>query len=751
MADLTLDPSLERSLKELSSNVKTLSDHLSTLNQKVTDLLSPTVGLGNTVKQLTEVLGMGTEKFTSTGQAIKQVTEELEKLKEVSSRLAKTDIKDTSEKLRDLFETDVPKHLGKFFELFRKEYHEKLGGYAAKFAVASGHLGKFGKELSSFLYDIQKKSFTELVRGLEDLAKRSTDLIGIYGSTRKELTSTQGKLQDLLNYLERDLTSLSSSAKTLVEAMIASFKQTIPEGTFLAKRIEELSKKFEEVKEKAPIEKLKEFYEELEEIRETIGKAGEALSRYNKDVASLILAHISIGDQFEKFKNIASMLPSPLSNIVIKLAAFAKKIADTTLSLMNLTGSFKIVAEFSRYIRDLISIIGIGRATVAGVTMSILILLEIIRQLILGSVQLTKAAMEAFGQLTFGVTSLRDFTLSLTRTWSILYSTTDIIKKTGEVFSVLRPVTSGFIDNFYRGVHGVSEATVEFSLVVDRVARGLGISAKELSSDLLSFATYFRFSIDSFLKDGREGARKLLRIWAGFNHELIQLANITGREFMSTFRPVFEQLMWLGETTTSNFYKRVREMVAAVSSEVQKMGGTIDHTKTLLSTLSQAVQSATWDMYLGVLAATGRWTGTLDDMIAKAFTTEPVERMFEITRYFREIAKYSAGLEKTWAYFIPPLRAAVERVPAMATKLGEVIESWMARMQVPGVTARESFIQALEQAGMTADQIEDVMLAVDALGDPLKMLVNLVQRLIDIVTSWFGLWRAAGRIVRMVR
>jgi hypothetical protein len=751
MADLTLDPALERSLKELSSNIKTLSDHLSTLNQKVTDLLSPTIGLGNTVKQLTEALGASTKEFTSTGQAIERVTEEFEKLRKVSSELAKTGIEDVSKELGNFFEVGLPRYLEKFFEFFKTGYYETLGTIADSFKESSGHLKKFGSELSDFLYTVQKKSIAELVRGLKDLKKKSDDLLIIYKGISPELTNTRAKLQDLLDYLETDLSFFSAYVKGSIEGIIASFKKAVPGGTFLAKRIEELSKKFEEIKDSASIEKFEELYRELEKIRETIGKMSAAFAQYNKDIAALILAHVSINEQFEKFKNIVSALPSPLSNIITKLAAFAKKVADTVLSFANLAGTFKVITEFGNYIKELISIVSAGRATAAGVTTAILALLEIIRQLILQSAQLTKAAIEAFGQLTFGVTSLRDFTLSLTRTWSILYSTTDIIEKTGEVFNVLRPVTSSFINNFYDGVHRMSKATVEFSLVIDRVARGLGISAKELSSDLLDFATYFRFSIDSFLKEGREGARRLLRIWAGFNNELIRLANVTGREFISTFKPAFEQLMWLGETTTSAFYKRVREMVVAVSSEVQKMGGTIDHTKTLLSTLSQAVQSATWDMYLGVLAATGRWTGTLDDMIAKAFTTEPVERMFEITKYFREIAKYSAGLEKTWAYFVPPLKAAVERVPAMATKLGEVIETWMARMQTPGVSARESFIQALEKAGMTADQIEDVMLAVDALGDPLKMIVNLLQRLLDIVTSWLGLWRVTNRVVRMVR
>jgi len=754
MADLTLDPALERSLKEFNNNIKTLSDHLSTLNQKVTDLLSPTMGLGNTVKQLAEIFKISDEEFVSTGQAIKQVTAALEDLKNASFELAKNKaIEEASENLRKFFEEDLLSHLKGFLELFKK-YGQDLGKLAVNFSTSTGHLAEYGKELSRFLYHIREKSVAELTESIDNFIKRAEELEGIYkGSTViSEIVATKNNLQDLLNYLKKeDFTKLVEEAKDNIEKMITSLKNVIPAGTIFAKKIEDLSKTFTDIRDKVSIEKLKEFYEELKKISEMIGKIGPAFAQYNKDIAALILAHVSINEQFEKFKNIVSALPSPLSNVITKLAAFAKKAADTVLSFANLAGTFKVITEFGNYIKELVSIVSAGRATAAGMAAAVLALLEIIRQLILQSAQLTKAAIEAFGQLTFGVTSLRDFTLSLTRTWSILYSTTDIIEKTGEVFNVLRPVTSSFIDNFYNGVHAISKATVEFSLVIDRVARGLGISAKELSSDLLNFATYFRFSIDSFLKEGREGARRLLRIWVGFNNELIRLANITGREFISTFKPAFEQLMWLGETATSGFYKRVREMVAAVSSEVQKMGGTIDHTKTLLSTLSQAVQSATWDMYLGVLAATGRWTGTLDDMIAKAFTTEPVERMFEITKYFREIAKYSAGLEKTWAYFVPPLKAAVERVPAMATKLGEVIELWMERMQTPGVSARESFIQALEKAGMTADQIEDVMLAVDALGDPLKMIVNLLQRLLDIVTSWLGLWRVTNRVVRMVR
>jgi len=748
---------LEEVLKTLSERVKELSGHFSNVVTKIETIFPATSKFSTTLESLSKSFGVSSKGL---GDSLKKLVESFEELEEHAEKL-----NNTLEKARDLFGEEFRKKIAELEIDFRSTievYSEDFREFTDTLEKNAGTVNSLGKEIYNFIYKVTegKISVFEASKQLSDFTTKIVDLwesatVRKTLKLTKDATDTLVLLYNRFNMIsemtKRNIRNALEPYINKIKEHIGTLKEAVPVGSEFANQLSEIEKHFEKIKDTATPDELKKINDELIKMTESLTKMIGHLKDYSKSAKEIILAQKTLNELYDNFKKTASTIPGPLGTMLTQLAGLLKKFGDIVLAIKGVSASLEFLKTFATYVKQLTAIVGAGSVALGSVVVIVVALAEALRQLAVSGAQLIKTTTSAFGQLIFGTTSINAFTKGLINAWTILYSTTDIIKKSGEVLTVLRPIISTSIHNLYEGVDGFATRAAQFSLVIDRVARGLGTTAKELSGDLLEFATFFGFSVDKYINMGREGARELLRLYAGFSRKVTELVNMTGKEITSVFKSTFEYLMWLTKDAKAKSFALLEDLLKVVGTTVKNFGGTIEHTKTLLSSLSQAVQSSTWDMYLGVLAATGRWTGTLDDMIHKAFTTEPIQRMYETVNYFRSIAKESAGLQKTWVYFVPQLRSAVERVPAMAQHLGTILDRWIREVSVGHVDSRKAFEQALEGAGLSADQIEDAMLAVDALGDPLKMIVNLLQRLVDIASNMLGIWKVAGAAVRIVR
>jgi len=549
----------------------------------------------------------------------------------------------------------------------------------------------------------------EMVRDLRDeaakLSKEAEVLITVSEESNK-------KIQEIKNSLRNYLQSVAGLTKY----------NKVLEGQYdaLKKRIEELS-----VKNLVTKESITKLVEDLDELKKVADNVAELVKEYTKSTTEFVVWQHMANDSFKRFSEKMSQLPKPIQTVATAVGKFALNIITLARSIVAGAGPIVDAAKSLKgFIEQLLEI---KKVSTAVVTMIITILYALY-EAGMRVTKLTAEVTKSFGEYVFGLRDVREFTLDLMGSWaSMIYSIETVSKAVSDVINVFMPLGETFESLTRRGIGGI----VSFSMTIDRFARAIGTTAGELSTRLVKFASYFGYSLQEIIRRGYKGAHDILQMYSNFAGYILRKIRLTMTEVMQIFGGVFERIMWMGSRFSDINSQLMGNVVSAIATVGKRFSLTVEHSRKLAEQFAEVIGGTTWDMYAGVLAATGRWTGTLDEMVHKALVTTPFEKARETAAFFMDIAKHSAGLKDTWMAFVPQFREIIRRFPEEVDVLREAVETWVQNRNV-------DFREALARSGLSVDKIDEMMLVMDSLGNPLQTLIILVKRILDKLTLIIG-------------
>jgi predicted nuclease with TOPRIM domain len=748
MADLptshtTKDPSIfagefASKLSTLTSTIKETFPAIDKASSYANKLASAFNETSMSVAEFADkIYEMGKDMAKVVGQ-IKATREEL--IETVSTTLGSYEsfLKDQSKQLAR-FQSD----LSDFVRTLANE-SMRLGGAlsesSSKYREYRKTLAKLEEIVRSVLSGTIPDNVDEVVRSFQEMSQAIKERTG---SQEGLVTASEDSIE-MVKDLKNEALELSKGAEALIEVgtrsstaiqgiknSLKSYLQSVAgltkhnkalEGQYglLEKRIEELSTRNLVAKES-----IIKLIEDLDELKRVADDVAELVKEYTKSTTEFVVWQHMANDSFKRFSEKMSQLPKPVQTAAMAIGKLAFNVITLARSIVAGVGPvIDAVGSLRKFIESLLEM---GKSSTALIT-GIITLLYAFYEAGMRVIRLTTEVTKSFGEYVFGLKDVRKVALDLIGSWaSMIYTVETVAKAVGDVINVFMPLGETFESLTKRGISGI----VSFSMTIDRFARAIGTTASELSARLVKFASYFGYNLQEIIRRGYKGAHDILQMYSNFAGYILRKIRLTMTEVMQIFGGVFERIMWMGSRFSDINSQLMGNVVSAIAAVGKRFSLTVEHSRKLAEQFAEVIGGTTWDMYAGVLAATGRWTGTLDEMVHKALVTTPFEKARETAAFFMDIAKYSAGLKDTWMAFVPQFREIIRRFPEETDVLREAVETWVQNRNI-------DFREALARSGLSVDKIDEMMLVMDSLGNPLQTLVILVKRILDKLTLIIG-------------
>ena len=586
--------------------------------------------------------------------------------------------------------------------------------------------------------DISKAvtSFQDLSQAVNLLASNSKNLIvvgkkqiGMIESLYKRVQKIADRSKTLIN-ISKTYDILIQEVKDSLKSYLLSVEPLTKHNEVLRKQYDMLSTKIEEIGTKVPFtaEAISEIVKNIDSLKAIIEETSELIKEYSKSTAKFIVWQHMANDAFKRFSEKMAQLPKPIQTIVTSIGKFVLNMTTFVRSIVAGAGSVvDAIKSLREFVKTILEVKNVSM-TFAGIVTTIITIFYALYEAGMRVTRLTAETVKSFGEYVFGLQDVSQFTYKLINSWSsLIYSTETVIKTVSDVMNVFTPLGETFESITKRGASSI----ISFSMTIDRFARSIGTTANELSGRLVKFASYFGYNLETIIKQGRKGALDILQMYSNFAGYILRRIRLTMTEVTQTFSSVFERIMWMGSQFSSINSQLMARVVSAIAATGKTFSLTVEHSRKLAEQFAEVISGVTWDTYAGILAATGRWTKSLDDMVYKSLVTTPFEKARETAQFFMNIAKYNAGLEKTWLAFVPQFREIIRRFPEETDVLRNAVETWVQNRNI-------DFKEALSKSGLSVDKIDEIMLVMDAFGNPLQTLITLVKRILDKLTLIVG-------------
>lgn len=610
-------------------------------------------------------------------------------------------------------------------------------------------------DTSKFILEL-RDSYTQMLNYNKQLLD---SYLGISGG----LNVTYNQLFDSLSNLKNKVDNISSSINTLTTT----------------KDVEEFIKQLNELFTKGlDKESIKDLFgsEQIFDIlKEELDIVNELAQTYKDQGIETFRKFIpSINNFFDQFKSIVEKMPAMITPEV----GYNLNKIDNQLKAFNTTvknAPFKSVLETVGS-----GIFGIEKAVVKAA--GGMDLLKIALNVLAGSIKniwsvitthtsavlglgfwtLIKAAFAGIATLSNNVASLGSVFFALkdpinfARLAGMHFATSmaflgrnldEILNITGQAYKVglisTRELGNKMSDSFVLNVAKMANTW-------DQFGRQMGLSFETFSAELMAMIGIFHNSLTG-------GVEKVFtdtaQTFMAINKQLMSNFFMTFQEFRTIFSNVFSNTLFLGRTAGKQMYENLVGMTAQIVSTFQTIAGQIktidqivgnqfsftkDHIITIFKEMNSAIGKTSWEMYYGILAMTGKLSTNLDASIAQALRADPFARFLSVIQMFKDTL--GTELPTTFAAFIPGLEGLRE-YPGLVEKISVAFTNLKGQMDF---SKEGSIAEFFKQAGLTADETLKLRQQMEVFGDPLKTLVNLVTKILNLLQSTLGRFASIG-------
>ena len=738
-----------------------LSRLINEVSGKVSGLVSAIRSTFPTLSDLETSIDKVSELFGSSSKSVKDFANELYKFGEVTRGVSVAISKQTelSQKLRNVSQgvlqaiTDViqanqkqiagiktqTSHLVSVFSKLKdniaivpeisdlkaslQELNTIIEALSKGTAVSQDSIERLKNRLAELnnITGVASKNTTELVYYEE---KSTQHRIKMAESLRDSFSNVVESIDSIIS-LNKKLKDEIDSALSPLKEYVTQFEPLTKYSPIVRELYDQITSKIGQLGKTMPVtgEAIRSLLEDIKKLGSIVSVVTAITKEYSKSTIEYVAHQVVTNAAFREFSERMALLPGPIRSIAMSLGKFTVTIGSFIQAIKSVHGIVKdSIAAFTNLAKT-----ALGFSTLASIIASVVTLVYTLYQGLMRVASLTVETTKAFGMYSFAARDITEFTKKIVSSWyGLAYSAEKVIQSVAAVTNILTPVGTT-LDDLAKSAEK-TDAIVSFSLTIDRVARTFGTTAERLSEDLMRFSAYFGRNLSAIIEAGRKGAIDLLKQYTSFNRALLTRIRLTADEVIKTFGGVLERLMWVisegGRDQLSYMIGIADAVKKAVTSVRGVLGATVEHTRVLMSQFAEMISGTTWETYAGILAATGRWTGTLDEMVHKALVTTPFEKARETARFFMDIAKTSAGLSQTWVAFVPQFREIIRRFPEEVDVLREAIERWVSRPEI-------DFRKALEESGASVEKVDEIMLTIDALGNPLQTIITLIRRMLD--------------------
>jgi predicted nucleic acid-binding Zn-ribbon protein len=745
---LTVPPELSRVTKDMFSSINELASKVSALTSAIKETFPAVDKTSSYVNRLASAFGQTSISATEFTNKIyemgKSMIDVVDKIKTERGNLINTvnAVVKAYESLRGQTASQLTKFRDDLSHLIGTLTNESrrlsgtLADNSAKYRDFRILLTNLEKVVHDVLSGTIPSNINEVVRSFQEVSQSIGVLRGgTSGLVSASETSIEmvKDLRDLvldLSKRSKDLIMFGDLSKEATQKVKDSFKSYLQSVEPLTKHNEVLKKQYDILK--ARIEKIDaeslltsgsitELVKSLDELKTIAEETVELVKEYSKSTVEFVVWQHIANDAFKRFSEKMAQLPKSVQTIATSIGKLVLNVVTFVRSIM--TGASSII-DAAKSLAEFVKTILEAKKTavvLAGIAAAVIAALRALYEAGMRVIGLTVEVTKSFGDYVFGLRDVRKFTFDLMGSWSsLVYSTETVIKAISDVINVFIPLGETFESVTKRGVGDI----ISFSMTIDRFARSIGTTASELSDRLVKFASYFGYNLREIINSGRKGASTVLQMYSNFAGYVLRRIRLTMTDVMQIFSGVFERIMWMGSQFSSINSQLMTNVVSAIAAAGKTFSLTVEHSRKLAGQFAEIISGTTWDMYAGILAATGRWTGSLDEMVRKALVTTPFEKARETAVFFMDIAKYNAGLKDTWLAFVPQFREIIRRFPEEIDVLREAVETWVRNRNI-------DFRDALARSGLSVDKIDEMMLVMDSLGNPLQTLITLVKRILD--------------------